>query len=290
MAEGVSPTVARLRLRTALREARQAAGLTQAQVAKAMEWSLSKVIRIENGQNGISPSDLRSLLTLLEVDDAEPLLADARIVRAAHREEPPFRHTISDSLRRFIDYEADAAEIRSFAVYYLPDAVQTPEYGAALTMMQLDPGRVDAKKADALAEVRRHRADALRRRPRSARYLVVVDESALRRQVGGVAVLAGQLRHLVELTELGLLELRMLGFDHAGRIANNASFDLATVGARGQVLYRDNGTTDEVVEDRAETSQHRDLFEQLWLDAAVEDETIDFIRRRLELLEARVGV
>jgi transcriptional regulator with XRE-family HTH domain len=44
------PTVGRRRLRSALRRAREATGLTQEQVAEAMDWSLSKLIRIE-GRN-----------------------------------------------------------------------------------------------------------------------------------------------------------------------------------------------------------------------------------------------
>jgi transcriptional regulator with XRE-family HTH domain len=61
MAEGDSPTVARRRVRLAIREARDAAGLTQGEVAEATEWSHSKVIRIENGEVSISPNDLRPL-------------------------------------------------------------------------------------------------------------------------------------------------------------------------------------------------------------------------------------
>jgi hypothetical protein len=54
------------------------------------------------------------------------------------------------------------------------------------------------------------------------------------------------------------------------------------------VLYRDNGTADEVVEDRAETAQHRQRFEQLWRSAATHEETTDFVRRRLKILQARL--
>ena len=55
MAEDISPTVARRHLRLALREAREAANLTQLEVAEQMEWSLSKVIRIENEVEAAKP-------------------------------------------------------------------------------------------------------------------------------------------------------------------------------------------------------------------------------------------
>jgi transcriptional regulator with XRE-family HTH domain len=82
MAEGDSPTAARRRVRLAIRAARDAAGLTQNQVADEMEWSLSKVVRIESGDVSISPNDLRALLEYLGIGDRTvvgSLLADARI-------------------------------------------------------------------------------------------------------------------------------------------------------------------------------------------------------------------
>jgi transcriptional regulator with XRE-family HTH domain len=50
------------RLRAELRSARARAGLTQRDVAEAMEWSLPKLIRIESASVGISTADLRALL------------------------------------------------------------------------------------------------------------------------------------------------------------------------------------------------------------------------------------
>ena len=54
--------VQRRRLRTELRRARASAGFTQRDVAEAMDWSLSKLIRIESGSVGISTTDLKALL------------------------------------------------------------------------------------------------------------------------------------------------------------------------------------------------------------------------------------
>ena len=57
-----SPAIARRRVRLAVRDARLDKKLTQSEVAEAMEWSLSKVMRIESGEVTISPNDLRPLL------------------------------------------------------------------------------------------------------------------------------------------------------------------------------------------------------------------------------------
>jgi transcriptional regulator with XRE-family HTH domain len=65
--DGDSPSAARRRVRIAIREAREAASLTQTQVAQAMEWSLSKVNRIESGDVSVSANDLRPLLGYLKI-------------------------------------------------------------------------------------------------------------------------------------------------------------------------------------------------------------------------------
>lgn len=64
-----SPMVQRRRLRAELRRARQDAGETQEQVAAAMDWSLSKLSRIETGSTDISTSDLKALLYHYKIAD-----------------------------------------------------------------------------------------------------------------------------------------------------------------------------------------------------------------------------
>src|SRR5262249_7905648 len=77
-------SVDRRRLRTVLRRERETARMTQDQVAVAMDWSLSKIIRIESGTVSISTNDLRALLDLYDVSTPEQkseLVALARAVR-----------------------------------------------------------------------------------------------------------------------------------------------------------------------------------------------------------------
>ena len=124
------------------------------------------------------------------------------------------------------------------------------------------------------------------------KFFVVVDQSVLMRPIGGPAVFAGQLRLLIELSRRGLLGLRMLPFDLEVPIANNGSFDLVTVTTdrnNDEVMYRENGFLDEVVDKRAETARHRKRFEQLWRVASNEGDTIAFIQKRIETLEATLS-
>jgi len=293
MPEGDSPTVARRRVRLAIREARDAAGLTQIQVAEAMEWSHSKVIRIENGEVSISPNDLRPLLGYLGVKNKEvvtALLADARVARTRQREawyqKPEFREHMPDGLRRLVEYEVDATAMRSYSVYYPPGPLQTLAYASALTGAWNH--EMPQKKLDVIVEARRRRRELMYSRFDSMRIFLVLDQSVFERQIGGSAVLADQLQELHDLADRGLVSMRMLPFDMNIPIANNGSFDLLSIGD-GEVLYRENGLSDELVEDKAMTARHRDRFEQLWQVATEEVDTIDFVKGRIETLRTKVS-
>nr|MDT0665406.1 helix-turn-helix transcriptional regulator [Micromonospora sp. DSM 115978] len=61
--DGPDPTIHRRRLRSELRTSRETAGKTQRDVAAAMDWSPSKLIRFETGAVNICTIDLRALLT-----------------------------------------------------------------------------------------------------------------------------------------------------------------------------------------------------------------------------------
>ena len=81
--EQLSPAVQRRRLRAEIRAARQAAGLTQDQVASAMDWSLSKIIRIEGGSVGISTNDIKALLACYQITDENKIRTLVELARGA---------------------------------------------------------------------------------------------------------------------------------------------------------------------------------------------------------------
>jgi transcriptional regulator with XRE-family HTH domain len=296
MDEVVSPTVARRRVRLALREAREAADLTQLEVAEEMEWSLSKVIRIENGDVSIAPNDLKPLLAFLGVKDrarVNALVADARISRTRQHvswwQQPVFRE-LSDPLRRYIEYEAVATEIRSFYIRYFPGPLQLPEYAAALTGPFVE--EMPATKVDAVIEARRLRREALLSRLGSMSYFIVLDEAVFQRSTGGPVVFVKQLRELVRLAENRFARIRMLPFSLDMPIANNASFDVLSLGRgamNNDVLYRENGMADELIDDRATTSRHLNRFNQLWQVSTDEADTIAYVGRRIAQLEATIA-
>ncbi|WP_041831818.1 helix-turn-helix transcriptional regulator [Actinoplanes sp. N902-109] len=295
MVEAVSPTVARRRVRLALREAREAHGLTQQQVADEMEWSLSKVIRIENGDVTIAPNDLRPLLSLYGIKDRErvsDLLTAAKIARTRQRlawyQASEFRENLSDASLRLIEYEAEAVAVRAYSIYYVPGYLQTTEYAEALTGKFRED--IGDRRVQILLKARELRRRTLLARIDQVELFLLLEESVFMRPIGGPEVFAEQLRQLKTAAVQQQIHLRMLPFDFDYSIPNNGSYDLMSLSgskADSEILYRENGMTDEIVEDRASTERHRDRFEQLWSQSTDEPDTIGFVDERIKELETK---
>ncbi|WP_430781089.1 helix-turn-helix domain-containing protein [Actinoplanes sp. G11-F43] len=280
-------------MRLALQQARKRAGLTQNQVAEEMEWSTSKVIRIENGDVTISANDLRSLLGFLGVRDratVTDLLAATRIARTRQRQAwyqaEEFRDTLTDDLRKLIEYESEATEIRSYSIYYIPGPLQTRDYATALMSRYEDELTEDQRTRR--VEARMRRREALLGRPDGVRILLMVDESVLRRTIGGPAVFADQLRDLKKHVRDGTVRIRMVPFSLDASVTNNASFDLLRMSV-GEALYRETGLGDEMIEDHDTAAKHHARYDRVWNEAADEEDTIQFIEAQIKELERAVA-
>ena len=292
MAAGDSPTVARRRVRLALREAREAAELTQLHVAEAMEWSLSKVIRIESGEVSIAPNDLRPLLGHLGIKDrarVEQLLSDAKTARTRQRQSwwqaPAYREYLSLPLLRLIEFESEAVAIRYFGLYVIPGPLQIPEYAQALTRRWDEELSEDEIRYR--VEARRLRRETILARLDTLRMWVLLDEAVLMRPIGGNDVFAAQLQELLRLSQKESTTIRMVPFSVEAALSNNAAFDLLYLGAdddENAVMYRETGVSDEIVEDRIMATRHRARYEKLWQAAMDEADTADFIEKRLDTL------
>src|SRR5581483_8594616 len=152
--------------------------MTQEQAAGVMEWSLSKLIRIEGGGVSISVSDLRSLLTMYQITDESYVEELVTLARAARQRSwlTAFRDVTSSQYVTFVGYEAAASIIRQFEPTLIPGQLQTEEYARAVTL------EYAADRVDKLVEIRIRRQELLEG-PRRL-FCFILDEAVIRRQVG----------------------------------------------------------------------------------------------------------
>ena len=175
--DGASPLVLRRRLRAELRAARREKGLTQDQVAKAMEWSLSKMNRIEKAKTGISANDLKALLPLYGIADKEQELLT--LARAARQPGwwSQYGEVAPSGLLQLIDYESAASAVSQFETMFVPGILQIEDYASAILQAFYDEKPTEERVA-ALVKLRTARRDLLNGE-NAPRFSFVLDESVI---------------------------------------------------------------------------------------------------------------
>lgn len=204
-----NPVVQQRRLRAELRKARDQAGLTQARVAEEMDWSVSKIIRIETGAVGLSITDLRALLQLYGVADRSAVEHLVEVGKASRRRAwwDSYRELVGDVVVRFMGLESSASMLRQYDSAVLPGLLQTRGYARAT----LTPFNVDATVVDQKVEVRRKRQEILDPKY-GVKFYFVLEETVLRRLVGGPLVMKEQLERLQYLRRQPNVFISMIPF------------------------------------------------------------------------------
>jgi transcriptional regulator with XRE-family HTH domain len=281
-----SPYVARRRVRLAIRRARETRGATQTEVAEAMEWSLSKVMRIESGEVTISQNDLRPLLAYLGVKDrveVESLVASAKLSkqRVQWWETPHYRELLTPSIVQLMGFEVAAQETRYFCSMVVPGRLQTLPYARAV--METFAGELSEEAVEARVRMRELRREQFLSGGDRQDIYVVLDESVLYRQVGGADVLREQLEHLLDLIGQHRIALRIVPFKGAV-IPMFATYEIHNFADGGEILYRESDTVDEIVEDAEKLKRHREIFERVWSGAYDEATSSGLLKDHAEAL------
>lgn len=216
---------ARLVLGARLRRLREEAGISSEDAGKAIRGSRSKIGRLEQGRSGFKPRDVADLLTVYGVgDDADRATL---LALAEHSNECPWWQEYADVvpawLEHYLDLERAAGLIRSHEVACVPGLLQTADYARAV----LRSGYLDATEdeIERRVELRLRRQEVLRGND-PARLWAVIDETALRRLVGGSAVMRAQIAALAEASRLPHVSIQVLPFSAGGHPAAGSSLTL----------------------------------------------------------------
>jgi transcriptional regulator with XRE-family HTH domain len=208
----VDPTVHRRRLRNILRHERESRGITQNSAAEAMSWSLSKLIRIETGSVTISVNDLKALLAhygLTASDTVNDLIEMSKASRATSWLST-YKGIASDVFLQFLGHEEAAIRSYSFQPILVPGLLQTDEYATAV--LRTIRGPKDTKRLDGLRELRIARQEKVFARTPALELNYLLDESVVRRAVGGRTIMKNQINHLIDSYQRDDISIRIIPF------------------------------------------------------------------------------
>ncbi|KJS52299.1 hypothetical protein VM98_32340 [Streptomyces rubellomurinus subsp. indigoferus] len=173
-----------------LRRARKAAGLTQIQLGLLTSMSDSQISNLERGTR--SP-------TLDWVVVADRVLNTGGTLELTYWSLQG-GGSFLEGFPEYAAHEAKAAELRQFELGVVPGLFQTKAYAEILAAADVRRGAITSEEAEARVSHLLNRQQRLDSKDAPLVY-AVMDESCIRRLVGGTTVMRGQLDRLVELSE-----------------------------------------------------------------------------------------
>jgi transcriptional regulator with XRE-family HTH domain len=238
-----------------LRAQREAAGLTQEQLAKLMGYSPSVVAKLETCRTMPSPQHAEQADAALKTPGT---FARLRSVIMAAAFEPWFVV--------YLDIEARATVLRSWQPLVVDGLLQTEAYARAM-LRAGRPGDSDAA-IEQLVSTRMARQQIWEREdPLPPMLSVILGEGVLRQTVGDGAVMAGQLERLVEAAASPRITVQVMPFAAAAHPGMLGPFVVASFESDPDAAYLDNALAGQVTERRKEVSRVSLLYDTLRSEA-----------------------
>jgi transcriptional regulator with XRE-family HTH domain len=266
----------RRRLRMSLRQAREAVPLTQQAVADALDWSVSKIIRIEQGVVGITPIDLRALLAVYKVTDEKLISELVELARGSRKQSwRQYRNFYSPASLTLFANEAVAAIIYKYEPTFIPGLLQTEEYARAL----LAGLGHDDEEIDRMVSARLER-QALLNRAGHPDLQFVLGEATVSRAVGGPDVMLQQLDRVKELSGQSGIELQILPFSAGAHPRMGGAFTILEFADQNldDLLYLENAGGDSTSRDDPDLiADYRRDFLEIQKLAIGKSDFIEFI-------------
>ncbi|MFG2225466.1 helix-turn-helix domain-containing protein [Streptomyces sp. NPDC048644] len=214
-----------------VRSAREARGWKQDDLAELVGYSGRHISAVETG---CKPPTLRFSRSL---DAALGLTGTSESFERAWGE---IRNgSLLEGFPEYVTHEARATEIRLFEIGIMPGLLQTPAYAAALAEGDVRRGTITPEQAGERVTVLAERQARLVR-PRPPTMLVVMDESCIRRPIGGDEVMDEQFQRLVEFAELPNSMLQIAPYVIGERRSFNLPINLLTLADRSMIAYAES--------------------------------------------------
>jgi transcriptional regulator with XRE-family HTH domain len=271
----------RRRLRTELRTARLDRDLTQEQVARAMDWSLSKMNRIEKAKTGISTNDLKVLLPLYGITDKKRTQELLDLARAARR--PGWWRQYSDvaaaKVLELIEYESAASAVHQFETTFVPGIMQTEEYASAV-LQEFHGGNMPAENVRKLVELRTARRGLLVG-TEAPKFSFLLDESIIHRVVGNSAVTSEQFRHLARTAELPSVTIQIVPFAAGLHPDMGGAFEVVEFDDTDDdnIVYFENQLGYFVIDDPGEASRYLKDFQLIEEKSLASADSVALLRK-----------
>jgi len=283
--------VPRRQLGRYLRDMRNRAGLTVKDAARGLEWSETKIWRIETGQTSLRSFDVE---VMCRVYGAAPDMTEALMGLAKETKARGWWQAYGDAVPEWFDLyvglEAAASKLFLYGQELVPGLFQTEDY--ARTLITADHPEESDEESGRRVGLRMAR-QALVRRPIDPPLLqVALNESVLRRPIGGPRVMVAQLERLAAASKLPNVSLRVVPFSagfHPGVLSgsfNILRFPLNGNGTESEppTVYADLYTGALYLDKPNEIERYSEAFSGIWQHALDESASRELVSQAAEEL------
>lgn len=263
----VSPkSVYRRQLAARLKELREDAEMTLAEVSARVEVNQGSLSRIENGDRGTTPVLVKALLDCYEVNDKAIREDVLDLVRADQAHKRPWWRKYAAVVNTtqyggYLTLESSATSLRAYQPLLIPGLLQTEGYAReVISEMRVD---LSPRQVQALVDVRMQR-QAMLHGDNPPKFWAVIDEAAIRRNVGSSAVMREQVQSLLEVCEHPHITVQLLPFEvgaHAGLYGSFILMDFPE--PTPEVVWVENLTNSVYFEDPVDVDRYTEVFDHL---------------------------
>ncbi|MEV7868517.1 helix-turn-helix transcriptional regulator [Streptomyces sp. NPDC088124] len=238
-----SPTARRRRLAIELKKLRDEHALTCNQVGKELDWSGSKVNRLETGQGRVQPSDVEALCRFYGTSDE---LRELLKSLAKQSKTKGWWHAHGDAVPSwfsvYVGLEQAVSSLRTYQGEFVPGLLQTAEYASELS--RVTPG-LSHDDIPRLVDVRMRRQELLTA-ANPPDFWAVVHQSVVMQVIGNRQVMVRQLERMLEMMELRNVTVQVLPYD-AGAYPSTGAYSVLGFPEQEDpdMVYRE-GLTDSV--------------------------------------------
>lgn len=254
---------------------RASSGLTGDVVAERLNWARSKISKLENASQTITPTDVISMAVVYGVSEAE---RDELVNEVQHATERGWWLSYGDVVTakqfdRYVDFETEAVSLANFEIDLVPGLLQTEDYVRAIARA-FTPSADEAQIQHRVELRKRRQARLFADHP--IEFNAVVNEAAFRQLVGGVEVMRTQLRHLARIAHLPNVSIQMIPFEVGAYPAMGRPFVILGFDRPEwpEVAYQENLNSCIYVEQPGEVEQYTARYAGLRARALSKDETL----------------
>ncbi|MEW2301376.1 helix-turn-helix transcriptional regulator [Streptomyces sp. NPDC006655] len=204
-------TSRRLRVAAELRKMRERAGITATEAARELGTGQGQLSSVESGRFGVSPERIRALASIYSC--ADQAFVEALVDLATDRTLgwwETYRGILPSGLLDLAELEHHAVAVRTAYTSHMPGLLQTAEHAREI-FRHVIPAPTPPEVEHRVSHRVKRQGVLYGADPTP--YRTTVHEAALHMRVGGRTVARAQLRHLLDMSELEHVTIRVLPFD-----------------------------------------------------------------------------